>query len=137
LLCFEIFVDLVQFEIKINKMKFFLNYLPLVFASFFLLFVIVQYNDPDPLVWMLIYGFVSIICVLAFLKKLNKNVLLVVMPLYLGGSVYLWPGTYEGISMSMGYKPHIELARESLGLLICFLAMIYLYFYTKNQKVSN
>jgi hypothetical protein len=118
-------------------MKSILKYIPLLLAIFFLLFVVVQYNDPDPLVWMLIYGFVSTICVLAFLKKLNRNLVLIAMPFYLGGSIYLWPGTYEGISMSMGYKPHIELARESLGLLICFLAMIYLYFYTKNQNVNN
>ena len=39
-------------------------------AAFFALFAIVQYNDPDPLLWMVIYGLTALACVLFSLKRL-------------------------------------------------------------------
>jgi hypothetical protein len=118
-------------------MKKIVKYLPIVLTVLFMLFVIVQYNDPDPFVWMIIYGFTSLSSLLVFFNRMSKTLLLIAMPFYLAGAVYLWPGTYEGISMSMGYKPHIELARESLGLLICFLAMVFLYFQVGKQNKEH
>jgi hypothetical protein len=107
----------------------------ILIAIIFLSFVIVQYNDPDPINWMIAYGFVCVVSILAFLNKLNKNVFLISMPLYLAGAIYSWPETFEGVTMGMGYKPHVELARESLGLLIAFFSLVYLYFYAKKTKI--
>lgn len=111
-----------------------MRFIPLIIAVVFLLFSIVQLNDPDPLVWIGIYGFVCIGAVLTMLRKIHPAVLLIPLPFYLAGSVYLWPGTYEGITMSMGYKPGIEEARESLGLLIACISLVVLFFIARKNK---
>ena len=43
-----------------------LNY---VMAAAFIFSVIVQFNDPDPLLWMLIYGLAGAACVLAMRRR--------------------------------------------------------------------
>lgn len=109
---------------------------PIFLAILFILFSVVQYNDPDPLVWIGIYGYIVIIAILVYLKKTVKWAILLVMPLYLIGCIYLWPDTYEGVNMSMGHKPGIEEARESLGLLISFVSLgILLWIERKQQKI--
>lgn len=47
-----------------------LKYVNYVMIVAFLFSVIVQYNDPDPLVWMMIYGAAMIACILFALGKL-------------------------------------------------------------------
>ncbi len=44
--------------------------LNLVVAAFFVLFSLVQYNDPDPLVWMVVYSVAALACVLYRLESL-------------------------------------------------------------------
>ena len=53
----------------------FVNY---IFLLIFLLSVAVQYNDPDPLQWIAIYGAALVCCILFAVRKL---------PLYLAAAV--------------------------------------------------
>ena len=104
-----------------------LKYVSLVFSLIFIAFASLQYNDPDNLVWIVIYGIAAGISVLFFFNKMNKKILIITLIAYLIGFVYLWPDTYEGISLKNGYVPAIEEVRESFGLLICALSIgIYL-----------
>ncbi|MFB3132789.1 MAG: transmembrane 220 family protein [Rhodothermales bacterium] len=48
--------------------------LNLVVAVFFALFVLVQYNDPDPLLWMVVYSVAALACVLYRLERLPPAV---------------------------------------------------------------
>ncbi len=114
-----------------------LKYIPIFLTVLFALFVAVQYNDPDPEVWMPIYGFATIGSLLTFFDKINKYILLVSVVFYAAGSYYIWPPSFEGIFMSMGCSPNVELARESLGLLICSFAMLFLFFQVVKQDKAQ
>ncbi|CAM3446105.1 transmembrane 220 family protein [Pontibacter korlensis] len=82
----------------------------------FLSFVAVQYNDPDPLIWMGIYGIAALLCFLSAANKVPPSVLWLAAILFAIGGVYMWPERYEGISIGGGDIKNIEEARESLGL---------------------
>ena len=42
-----------------------------VMLAAFLFSVAVQYNDPDPIRWMLIYGLAALACILKLMGRLN------------------------------------------------------------------
>ncbi|MEZ0607206.1 transmembrane 220 family protein [Fibrella sp. WM1] len=109
-----------------------MKYLSLGFALLFIMFAAVQYNDPDPQVWVPIYGFAAVACLLACIGFGGRHVptwfywLMAVV--YLGGAISQWPPSFEGFLLNeVGMKTmNIELARESGGLAICALAMALL-----------
>ena len=106
-----------------------------ILAVMFLIFAFVQVNDPDPVVWILIYGIMAVMCILAFFEFYPTKVtlgLLLVMTLY---SFTYVPGVIEWLGSDdktllfddiakMQY-PYIEEAREFLGLLICIGVLIF------------
>lgn len=112
-----------------NKRPF--QYVALAFTVLFLLFAAFQYNDSDSLIWIAIYGSAALLSILVFLVKINKIWLLAFAAAYLAGAVHLWPPTFEGITQRMSFSSNIEEARESLGLGICFLVVVYYYFATR------
>ncbi|WP_028982350.1 transmembrane 220 family protein [Sporocytophaga myxococcoides] len=102
--------------------------IPSLWGFLFIGFAIVQLNDPDPLVWISIYSFAALICFYSGIKRIHSFILLLFTSLFASGCIYLWPSIYEGIVMPMEHSSNIELARESLGLLICAIAMMNLIF---------
>jgi hypothetical protein len=115
-----------------NKVR---TYSCLILAHVFILFAAVQYNDPDPEVWMPIYMFIAILCVVAIFKPIPKSLLIITLLTYLAGAIYLFPDRYQGVDMPMNQRvPEIELARESLGLLICVVALAWLLFLSYKIK---
>jgi len=117
-----------------------LNYLML---TAFFVSVIVQYNDPDPLLWMAIYGIAVVICLLAALGKLNWSVSAVMAFAALGGALFLAPRVIGKVAFleifeSMQMKTiAVEYAREMGGLLIIAVWMVVLTIHTRRQqKVS-
>ncbi len=106
-----------------------------ILAVMFLIFAFVQINDPDPVIWILIYGAMAVTCVMAIFEFYPSKVtvgLLVILILY--SFVYV-PGVIEWLQKDnkallfddiakMQY-PYIEQAREFLGLLICVSVLIF------------
>ncbi len=43
----------------------------LILAFLFFLFAAFQYNDPDPSVWMAIYGVAAVVSMAVYFKKIN------------------------------------------------------------------
>jgi hypothetical protein len=110
----------------------------LLISLVFTVFAALQYNDPDPEVWMSIYICAAAIPILYIYKVLSKTVMLTAMVFYLLGSIYMWPGKYEGIIMPMQHKIEIEQARESLGLLLCAASVGWLLLLSlKKKKLSE
>lgn len=92
-------------------------------AALFLMSAIVQYNDPDPLVWIIIYLIASVVSVLFALKKMTYLV-----PLFLGivaliGTYFILPAKFEGFEIGTGDIKNIEEAREAGGLIVIALVM--------------
>ncbi|MGA0559878.1 transmembrane 220 family protein [Larkinella sp. VNQ87] len=109
----------------------------IIFGILFLLFAAFQYNDPDPIVWVPIYGFAAIMSFLALGSLTPVWLYLVAGVVYLGAAVYWWPPVFEGFLLDeMGMKTlNIELARESGGLAICAVAMFILAALTRKKAV--
>lgn len=114
----------------------------LVLALLFVLFAYFQLNDPDPLVWILIYGYVATVGFLAFAQKFYQWLLMAGLLLFGGGVLYLLPSVYEWLAnhseVSLLYgmapdKPYIEESRECGGLLIALLCLVY--FYVQGKKI--
>ena len=110
--------------------------LNIVFIVVFLISAALQYNDPDPYIWMPIYLYGAYLCFKA-LKKVYRPVLyLLGLIVYTGYAVYLffdkngvwsWAEEHgrENIVQSMkATKPWIEETREFGGLLLLIIALL-------------
>lgn len=117
------------------KIKLSIKILNIVFFVLFVLFAIVQLNDPDPVHWFLIYGAVSLTFLLANYIKIPKQIIwLFVLGLLIYASIHIayffdWIKIdhKEEIFGEMVYeKPYLEGTREFLGLIIAALALLFL-----------
>ena len=106
--------------------------------------VAVQYNDPDPLTWMLIYGAAATACFYAFRDGAAWQVPAMVSAAAFVGVLLLAPGALEAgswgdVAESMqASNPSIELRRELLGLLIIavWTLVLTLWLRRRNTKAS-
>ena len=101
----------------------------------FVIFAILQLNDPDGWLWFAIYFIVAIICLFQNFRTISKSLLLIVIIGLLAYAAfhislfidYLQTEHKEEIFGAMVYeKPYLEGTREFIGLLMAAAAMIYL-----------
>jgi hypothetical protein len=119
--------------------------LNLIFCLLFILSAALQYNDPDPYIWIPIYLYGAALCWLAFNGKYYPVLYVIGIFIYSIYAVYLlfsehgvldWIMEHdaESITGSMkAEKPWIEGAREFFGLLILLAIMIIDFFYVRKQ----
>ncbi|MFQ5995613.1 MAG: transmembrane 220 family protein [Acidiferrobacterales bacterium] len=109
----------------------------------FVLAMAVQFNDPDPLLWVTIYGLVVVVAGLAVFSKYYIPLILILLVICAAGSLYLMPSVFElfarhdagDIMAKMAPdRPYIEEARESLGLLIAAIALAYFYVLARKSR---
>ena len=112
------------------------NYL---FVFIFISFAVVQYNDPDPYLWIPIYLFPAALCFFAARDKFNKNV-------YIGGFIFFslyavyklldqngvidWLRFHNAANIAATMKaeqPWIEESREFFGLAIILIVLFINY----------
>ena len=98
-----------------------------VLALMFVVFATLQYNDPDPLIWISIYGMIAVLMITNIWRRIPVMISIATMVAALAGCYFLWPQEYQGLSGKMDSRPNVELARESLGLLISAVACLYLW----------
>lgn len=117
-----------------------------ILTILFLLFAAVQYNDPDPLIWMFIYSYASLMCFLAAKGKYYKAFLLAgivvsfVWSMTLSASILVALNGYGAgpiFSLGMVKNREVEEARESLGLLIVFSVLVWKYVEAKKVGVNT
>jgi hypothetical protein len=106
----------------------------IVFALIFLTFVYVQFNDPDPMLWILIYGSMVVMCGLAVVNLYPKRVYLVLLVLFVGFSMIYIPSVLVWMQQDdltalfdeVAKMEHlyIEESREFLGLMICVVVLV-------------
>lgn len=110
----------------------------------FFLFAVVQLNDPDGIIWFLIYGMISMICLYSNFKVIPKSFLIVIILLLLIYAAfhfslfidYLRTENKEEIFGKMVYeKPYLEGSREFMGLLIAAFGVFYQL--KRQKKLSN
>jgi len=115
----------------------------LIFAILFVLFAGLQYNDPDPYVWVPIYMYGAVLCWLAFREKYYRGAYLfgvVIYAAYAGykffdeNGVLDWITRHhaENIAETMkAEQPWIEESREFFGLVILIVVLLIDYFYAR------
>lgn len=99
-------------------------------ALLFLSFALVQYNDPDPLRWMLLYGAVAVLYILAALGRSHRRgaqagfmVALVWAATYVPAFLnWLNIGAPSIVGTMKAETLYVELTREFLGLLLAAAA---------------
>jgi hypothetical protein len=114
-------------------------------AVIFALFAAVQYNDPDPVQWMMIYGGVAVNAVLMSVNKPIKWLMWVVLAVSGLWCASLAPHFFNW--MKMGYpsivttmkaeQPWVELVREFLGLFLSFLASGWLLWKLNTSETKH
>ena len=110
----------------------------------FILFCYFQLNDPDPLRWIAIYGYMALILALGFFNFRNKYLIYGGYLLAFSGLILLFPSFLNWINIEKGQnlmqrmdnsKIYIEETREFLGSMICVLATSLLWIgNNKNKK---
>ncbi len=106
-----------------------------VFTLFFLFAAVVQFNDPDSLLWVLLYFIAALASVMFFLGKLKFWMVAVLIPVYAVLAFVHWPPEFEGVALQDGMKTlNIELARESLGMGISALIMVVYALVLRRKK---
>ncbi len=104
--------------------------LNIILCILFILFAAVQYNDPDPYIWVPIYLFTAGVCGYAAYGKYDRNVTLaglLILGLFMISYI---PDVMDWIKMGMpsivetmkAEKKYVELTREFGGLLMCVAA---------------
>jgi hypothetical protein len=102
-----------------------------------ILFAVIQFNDPDPLLWFTIYAFIAMISLTSNYLTIPRWFLWVVLVLLLGYSIMYFPYLIDWLQTEnknelfgeMVYeKPFLEGTREFLGLIISALVVTYLLF---------
>ncbi len=96
-----------------------------IFGLLFVLFAALQYNDPDPEVWIPIYGLAAIACFMAYAGVGRWWFFTAMAVMYVVAAMYQWPPKFEGFLFSeVGMRSmNIEMAREAGGLAICAVIM--------------
>lgn len=116
---------------------------------FLVLFVIsagLQYNDPDPYIWIPIYLFAAFFCFRALQKKYDAALYTASLTLFSIFAIYLffdstgvltWLNEHEAENIAQSMKatrPWIEETREFFGLVIIISVMLINLFWLKKQR---
>ena len=121
-----------------------MKYLSIFFALMFLVFAALQVNDPDPILWIVIYGIMAVVSVMAIFDSYNRKFLLGLAVLFMVYMIFLFPGVAQWLKhddkrvlfddgMKMQYL-YIEESREFLGLLICLFVLAIYFFRSIRRK---
>ena len=116
-----------------------------IFCLLFVFSAALQYNDPDPYVWVPIYMYGAVLCWHAFRNKFYPKAYLIGIIIYAGyaiglffwkNGVWNWIAQHnaEDIAATMkAEKPWIEETREFFGLVILVIVLSIDYFYAKKK----
>ena len=121
----------------------------IIFCVLFLVSAALQYNDPDPYLWIPIYMYGVVYCWLAFKEEYHPVAYLVgsaILLVYAGYEFFSEDGVLdwfnkhnaEGIAHTMkAEKPWIESTREFFGLLILIVVMMINYLVSKRKQITR
>lgn len=118
----------------------------LLFCVLFLICTGLQYNDPDPYIWMPIYLYGVVLCWLAFRNRYYPKAYVAGIIIFLAYSSYYfftddgvldWIQKHNAENIAATMKastPWIEDTREFFGLLILVLVLTVNLIYAKRKK---
>lgn len=122
-----------------------MKYRHYLISVLFLLFAIVQWNDPDPYTWIALYLFVALVPILYVRIMLVPSLIFAIMVPLIVKLGFLVPDVLEWIDQGMptiaatmqAESPHIELVREFFGIVICLIVLGFYYSKVKKRLVEK
>ena len=117
----------------------------IIFCLLFIFFAALQYNDPDPYIWIPIYMYGAVLCWLAFRNKFYPKAYIfgiILYSLYAIGLFFWKDGVLdwinkhnaEDIAATMkAEKPWVEETREFFGLVILIVVLAIDFFYARRK----
>lgn len=108
----------------------------ILFIILFVSFAALQYNDPDPYIWMPIYLYAAFLCYRSVQKRYNPGLYFIGLAVYAVYAAYLffdktgvihWIKRHQAESIvktMQATKPWIEETREFFGLLILIVVLL-------------
>jgi hypothetical protein len=121
----------------------------LVFLVLFIVFAALQYNDPDPYLWIPIYLYAAWLCYLALKGKYRPVLYVIGFVTYGLYALYLffdktgvldWANEHggENIAQTMkATKPWIEETREFFGLVLVMVVLLVNMMWLRRRKVVD
>jgi hypothetical protein len=124
-----------------------MKFVNLLLAVMFILFAFVQINDPDPVHWILIYGSMAVICILAAFRYFPRIIMVVMLVTFVSYSFVFLDGVREWFGqedksvlfddVAKMEHAYIEESREFLGLMICIIVLlIHIALSFRTRRVS-
>lgn len=119
---------------------------------FIILFVVaagLQYNDPDPYIWVPLYLFGAFLCYKAIKKQFDKRLYIIGFIAYGLYAIYLffdkfgvinWATEHHSDNIAQSMKaaaPWIEETREFFGLVILIAVLLINFFWFKRNKKNQ
>ncbi|MRI00303.1 hypothetical protein GH721_07105 [Kriegella sp. EG-1] len=114
-------------------MKSFVKIFAWLYVILSIVSAVLQYNDPDPLLWIIIYAISALVSFGVALNKVSYLLPLICGVLGVLGAAYVYPETFEGFEIGKGNIKNIEEGREAFGLLIMSAAMFFFAWYRKRS----
>ena len=117
-----------------------MRYVNMLFCVLMILFALVQYNDPDGLLWIAIYMIPAVFAGLAAFqpRQLQSGVgrvaLATALVAGIGCVVYYWPTTPEFWRKDVWWQT--ETAREGMGVTIGFAVLLIAFLTTRSISAS-
>jgi membrane-bound metal-dependent hydrolase YbcI (DUF457 family) len=120
----------------------------IIFTILFVLFAALQYNDPDPYLWMPIYLYGALLCWKASLNKFYPKAYLagiVLYALYAAYKIFDHNGLLDWINLHdaeniagtmKAEKPWVEESREFFGLVILIVVLLIDLIYSRKKKIT-
>lgn len=99
-----------------------------IFAALLVLFALVQWNDPDGVFWMFVYGIGAVWCAIAAFRPTvftHSSALLIYGATFVAacfGLARFWPKTPGWWQQDVWWET--ETAREGMGMMILVLSLI-------------
>jgi hypothetical protein len=120
-----------------------MKWIHLGISLLFILFALVQWNDPDALIWVGMYLLIAGIAFLGYMGKfyfwlnLGLTIVLLVFMIFYLPDIGRWmdegrPSITDSMQAS---SPHIELIREFFGILISLVVMIFYNIVSQKKKI--
>jgi len=115
-------------------------------SALFFLFAAVQWNDPDPLIWMVFYGIMSLMYIMLAVKhkfalylSIGMSIICLISMGFILPEIFKWvkEGMPSIIQSMKATIPTIEYTREFLGLLLCLLACVWVIRTHKTNIVNH
>ncbi len=115
--------------------------LNIVLFMLMILFIALQYNDPDGSMWMAIYSIPAVWAAIAIFKpmwlagRVVHLVLLTCIFAAVAGIIYYWPTTPGWWRQEIWWE--VETAREGMGLMIVAITLFVVWFSRPRARQSS